>query len=94
MRKFLPLAVLCVGLILLASAERRLWEADFNRADLVELKNGETSKVVTLLTDIDRAPVPGLVSLGPATEAAGCGACPTLRPTSVVEHPESRAPPR
>jgi hypothetical protein len=88
------LVLLCVVLVLLASAERRLWEQDLNRPDLVGLMGPDTGKVVTLLAEIDRVPevTVASVQLGPAFALPQ----PTrsIVPKPDVGHPRSRAPPR
>ncbi len=90
----LGLGLLCVVLVVLAAAERRLGETDWNRADLVAFKNGETGKVINLLAEIDRVPEPRLEGLGPAVVSD----VPAPRNSIVLRlfagHSDSRAPPR
>jgi hypothetical protein len=88
------LGLVCLGLVLLAAVERRLWEADLNRADLSSVRNAETSKVVNQLTDVDQTPVLVPGSLRQITGTAGPHLRPAIVRLPVVEHPESRAPPR
>jgi hypothetical protein len=88
------LAVLCLALIALASVERRLWETDFNRLDVLGFKGVDKGKVVTLLAEIDRVPAPPTFrgDPGPATPVTAARA--PLVPRPALEPSRSRAPPR
>ena len=90
---FLSLACACTVLVLLAGVERRLWESDFDRPDLLSVKNGETGKVINLLAEADRAPQLVISSIGHSLER------PPLPRSFIARlrlggHSESRAPPR
>ena len=88
------LAFLCLFLILLASAERRLWESDFNTATSLLVKNGEAGKVINVLMDADRAAQPTMSRI----TLAATRALPSLRPIAIAPHvlgrPYTRAPPK
>ena len=90
----LPVAFLCISLVMLASAERRLWESDFNTASSLNVKNGEASKVIHLLLDVDRIGEPGASGITLAPIARTLVPRQTAVALAALGHPESRAPPR
>ena len=93
-RAHVALVLCCVVLIVLASAERRLWESDFNNAGFLLIQNGDTGKVINALVDADRA---GQIdAAGFTLDTAGRARIvrPASIPLHVIGRPESRAPPK
>lgn len=90
----LPLVLLCASLVVLASAQRRVWEADYNNPGVELFKSGEAGKVVNLLAELDRVEAPLILGLGPALETQLPGPRHAAVPLRAASHPESRAPPR
>src|SRR5215467_7763250 len=87
-------AVLCVCLVLLAAAERRAWESELNRPDVLSLSGGDPVKVVTFFAESDTPADPGftpveLMPLGPVPVSQDSVAA---RLDLGASH--SRAPPR
>jgi hypothetical protein len=95
-RRRLHLAVLLCGLVLLASAERRLAYLDFNSAAGVRIENNEKpdgDEIINRLIFVDDATEPIEPTIGDACDAAliPIESCPLALIT--VRLSEPRAPP-
>src|SRR5437660_12221442 len=95
-RRRLHLAVLLCGLVLLASAERRLAYLDFNSAADVRIENSEKpdgDEIINRLIFVDDAAEPIAPTIGHACHAAFLTVEPCPRSLTTVRLPESPAPP-
>ena len=95
-RRRLHLAVLLCGLVLLASAERRLAYLDFNSAADVRIENSEKpdgEEIINRLIFVDDAAEPIAPTIGDACHAAFITVEPCARSLTTVRLSESRAPP-
>lgn len=91
----LPLVLLCASLVVLASAERRVWEADSNNnSGALLLKNGEAGKVVNFFTELDRVREPRILRLSPALDQQLQTLPQAVVPLRTAARFEPRAPPR
>ena len=89
-----PLVLLCALLVVLASAQRRVWEADYNNPGVELFKSGETGKVVNLVAEFDRVKAPLILGLGPTLDTELPAPRHAAVPLRAATHPEPRAPPR
>lgn len=90
----LHLVFLCASLVVLASAQRRVWEVDYNTPGVELFKSGETGKVVNLLAELDRVEVPLILGPGPTLDTRLPGPRHAAVPLRAATRPEPRAPPR
>lgn len=95
-RRRLHLAVLLGALVLLASAERRLADLDFDSAASVRFENNEKpdgNEIINRLVFVDDTTEPAVPAISEACHSANLPDGPNFHALTVVRLSESRAPP-